>query len=247
MHDQLSTLQRAASSRLGDEMIFDLCSQAAAYITERHVDSVRGVQPSLEDQRRKRGEEQAKVRSGRLPLSERRRARVLTRTATQATQEAQRRADTLKEQQEAEEAARLSLLISEDVRRKEEVRLERERRERELDRERETALLEVDSNGEKKVKMPLALSRGAAKAEVTVRFGFPTAEGTPSSPRRRGCEPDRRDSGRLARPDFLRRDHSRWTGAAARERIRRRGPSAVLPHLAGCALVSLLGSSGFEH
>ncbi|GAA5836580.1 hypothetical protein JCM9279_000433 [Rhodotorula babjevae] len=148
----LTTLQRAASSRLGDEMCYDLCSQAAAYITERHIDSVRGVQPSLEDQRRKRGEEQAK-----------------------ATEEAQRRAETLKEQREAEEAARLSMLISEDVRRKEELRLERERRERELDRERETALLEVDANGEKRVRMPLALSRGEAKAEVTVRFGFPTA------------------------------------------------------------------------
>lgn len=64
---QLTTLQRFASSRLGDEMIYDICSQAASYITERHVDSVRGAQPSLEDQRRKRGEEQAKV-SGRDSL-----------------------------------------------------------------------------------------------------------------------------------------------------------------------------------
>ncbi|BGP42493.1 eukaryotic translation initiation factor 2-alpha kinase [Rhodotorula kratochvilovae] len=129
-YPKLSTLQRAASSRLGDEMVYDLCSQAATYITERH-----------------------------------------------ATQEANRRAEALKEQQEAEEAARLSQLISEDVRRKEEVRLERERRERELDRERETALLEVDSNGERKVNMPLAHSRGAVKVEVTVRFGFATFSG----------------------------------------------------------------------
>jgi len=52
-------------------MCYDLCSQAAAYITERHIDSVRGVQPSLEDQRRKRGEEQAKVRPAAQPLLER--------------------------------------------------------------------------------------------------------------------------------------------------------------------------------
>ncbi|GJN93481.1 hypothetical protein Rhopal_006538-T1 [Rhodotorula paludigena] len=148
----LSTLQREASTRLGDEMLYELCTQAATYITERHIDSVRGAQPSLEDQRRKRGEEQAK-----------------------AKQEAKDRAQALKEQQEAEEAARLSQLISEDVRRKEELRLERERRERELDRERENALLEVDANGERKVKM--ALSRGQEKSEVTVRFGFPTSGG----------------------------------------------------------------------
>ncbi|BGP00473.1 eukaryotic translation initiation factor 2-alpha kinase [Rhodotorula toruloides] len=144
----LTTLQRFASSRLGDEMIYDICSQAASYITERHVDSVRGAQPSLEDQRRKRGEEQAK-----------------------ATQEAETRARALKEQQEAEEAARLSQLISEDVRRKEEVRLERERRERELDRERESGSLEVDARGEKRMKMEV--TKGGAKVEAVVKFGYP--------------------------------------------------------------------------
>lgn len=59
---QATVLQREATHQLGEEMLYDLCSRAASYITERHIDSVRGIQPSLEDQRRKRGEEQAKVR-----------------------------------------------------------------------------------------------------------------------------------------------------------------------------------------
>lgn len=130
------------------------------------------------------------------------------------------------------------MLISEDVRRKEELRLERERRERELDRERETALLEVDANGEKRVRMPLALSRGEAKAEVTVRFGFPTAGGAspPSSP----PEPPSirlltlHVCNRLARPHLFCRDHPGRPGASTCERLRRRGARALLPHVAGC-------------
>ncbi|GAA5862450.1 hypothetical protein JCM3774_002522 [Rhodotorula dairenensis] len=139
-------LQREASGRLGDEMLYELCSQAASYITERHVDSVRGAQPSLEDQRRKRGEEQAK-----------------------ASEEVKLREQALREQREAEEAARLSHLISEDVRKKEELRLDRERRERELDRERDSASLEVGPNGEKTVKMPIFGPTG--KVDAVVRFG----------------------------------------------------------------------------
>lgn len=42
--------------------MFDLCSHAATFITERHVDSVRGSQPSLGDQRQTRAEQQTKVR-----------------------------------------------------------------------------------------------------------------------------------------------------------------------------------------
>lgn len=69
----------------------------------------------------------------------------------------------------------MSQLISEDVRRKEEIRLERERRERELDRERESGSLEVDAHGEKRVKMEVA--RGSAKVDAVVKFGYPHSTG----------------------------------------------------------------------
>lgn len=42
-------------------MIYELCSQAAQFITDRHQDMERGKQTSLEDQRRKRGQEEEKV------------------------------------------------------------------------------------------------------------------------------------------------------------------------------------------
>ncbi|GAA6018919.1 hypothetical protein JCM10207_009197 [Rhodosporidiobolus poonsookiae] len=143
----LTTLQKEASSRLGDEMIYELCTQAASFITERHLDSVRGAQPSLEDQRRKRAEQQSK-----------------------ATREASDRAKALKEQQEAEEAARLSQLISEDVRRKEEARLERERRERQRDQELDEAVIEVGPNGERQVAVPILVN--GMKSEANVKFGM---------------------------------------------------------------------------
>ncbi|GAA5903646.1 hypothetical protein JCM6882_003009 [Rhodosporidiobolus microsporus] len=143
----LTALQKESASRLGDEMIFDMCTLAASFITERHLDSVRGSQPSLEDQRRKRAAEQNK-----------------------ATLEATSRAKALKEKQEAAEAARLSLLISEDVRRKEELRMDRERRERERDEELDNAVIEVGPTGERVVEMGLTV--GGVKGEGKVRFGL---------------------------------------------------------------------------
>ncbi|GAA5975630.1 hypothetical protein JCM11641_003551 [Rhodosporidiobolus odoratus] len=142
----LSSLQKAASSRLGDEMVFDLCTQAATFITERHQDSIRGSHTSLEDQRRKRAEQQ-----------------------TKATLEASDRARALKEKQEAEEAARLSQLISEDVRRKEDLRLERERKERERDEELDHAVIEVGPGGERHVKVMLGEGR---KEKAVIKFGL---------------------------------------------------------------------------
>ncbi|GAA5826004.1 hypothetical protein JCM11251_000087 [Rhodosporidiobolus azoricus] len=143
----LTSLQKEASSRLGDEMIFDLCTHAANFVTERHLDSVRGAQPSLEDQRRKRAAEQ-----------------------TKATREASDRAKALKEKEEAQEAARLSQLISEDVRRKEELRLERERREREREEELDSAFIEVGTNGERQV--PMLLTVNGVKGAAKVKFGL---------------------------------------------------------------------------
>ncbi|BGP13397.1 hypothetical protein JCM10213_008556 [Rhodosporidiobolus nylandii] len=143
----LTSLQKEATSRLGDEMVFDLCTQAATFITERHQDSVRGSQPSLEDQRRKRAEQQNKTARAESD-----------------------RAKALKEQQEAEEAARLSQLISEDVRRKEELRQERERREREREEELDNAFIEIGANGERQVTVPLTVDR--SKGEAIVKFGM---------------------------------------------------------------------------
>ncbi|GAA5860143.1 hypothetical protein JCM8547_009200 [Rhodosporidiobolus lusitaniae] len=146
----LTSLQKEASSRLGEELLYDLCTQAATFITERHVDSVRGSQQSLGDQRKTRAEQQSK-----------------------ATREASDRAKALKEQQEAEEAARLSQLISEDVRRKEEARLERERRERQREEELDNALVELGPNGERQVAMPVVVD--GVKHEALVKFGLPTS------------------------------------------------------------------------
>ncbi|GAA6036515.1 hypothetical protein JCM8097_003543 [Rhodosporidiobolus ruineniae] len=143
----LTTLQKEASSRLNDEMIFDLCTQAATFITDRHLDSVRGAQPSLNTVRAKRVEQQ-----------------------TQATREASDRAKALKEQQEAEEAARLSQLISEDVRRKEELRLERERRDRQREEELDKAYTEIGPKGEREVQVPVTV--GDVRSPAAIRFGL---------------------------------------------------------------------------
>ncbi|GAA5881509.1 hypothetical protein JCM16303_005683 [Sporobolomyces ruberrimus] len=148
-----TTLQQSAAALVGMEMVYELCTKAATFITDRHLDSARGKQASFQDQRRKREEEQAKV-----------------------AQEAQVRAREKEEQREAEEAARLSQLISEDVRKKEELRLERERREREIDRAAGVAL-ELEPGGERrcsvKVRQP---GPDGNKAEAAVKFGL-TADG----------------------------------------------------------------------
>jgi translation initiation factor 2-alpha kinase 4 len=103
--------------------------------------------------------------------------RLLPVIGTQASEKVKLQEQALREQKEAEEAARLSHLISEDVRKKEEMRLDRERRERELDRERDNASLEVGPNGEKTVKMHIFGPGG--KADGIVRFGFSLADGAP--------------------------------------------------------------------
>lgn len=84
-----------------------------------------------------------------------------------------------REKREAEEAARLSHLISEDVRKREELRLDRERRERELDRERDSASLEVGAGGEKFVKMMVHPREGKSGAAIegAVSFKFPLLDG----------------------------------------------------------------------
>lgn len=106
--------------------------------------------------------------------------RLLPAVDIQASEKVKLQEQALREQKEAEEAARLSHLISEDVRKKEEMRLDRERRERELDRERDNASLEVGPNGEKTVNMPIFGPGG--KADGIVRFGFPLADGAPQRP-----------------------------------------------------------------
>jgi len=55
-------MNQSAASLVGMEMIYELCTKAATFITDRHLDSARGKQASFQDQRRKREEEEAKVR-----------------------------------------------------------------------------------------------------------------------------------------------------------------------------------------
>ncbi|KAM0750676.1 Serine/threonine-protein kinase [Meredithblackwellia eburnea MCA 4105] len=97
-------LQSTAHSLVGGVMIYELCSTASGFITDRHQVSQRGKGLSLEEQRRIREEEEGKA----------------TALATAS-------AAALRAQQEAAEAARLSMLISEDVRRREELRASRDR------------------------------------------------------------------------------------------------------------------------
>ncbi|GAA6010979.1 hypothetical protein JCM11491_005895 [Sporobolomyces phaffii] len=146
---ELSTvLNHSATSLVGTEMVYELCTEAATFITERHLDSARGKQTSSHDQRKRREEEQAKV-----------------------AQEAKLKAKERQEQQEAEEAARLSQLISEDVRKKEELRLERERRERELDRAASVAL-ELEPGGERRCTVKVRSAADGHKVDATVKFGL---------------------------------------------------------------------------
>ncbi|GAA5903465.1 serine/threonine-protein kinase GCN2 [Sporobolomyces salmoneus] len=143
-----TVLHQHATSLLGTEMIYELCTQAATFITDRHLDSARGKQASFQDQRRKREEEQ-----------------------TKAAEEAKLKAKEREEQQEAEEAARLSQLISEDVRKKEELRIERERRERELDHAASVAL-ELEPGGDRRCVVKVRQVTGGSKEDATVKFGL---------------------------------------------------------------------------
>ncbi|KAM0786774.1 hypothetical protein ACM66B_002209 [Microbotryomycetes sp. NB124-2] len=142
-----SSLQTAAQPLLGSEMIFELCSTAAQFITDRHADTERGKQTSLEDQRRKRGQEQER-----------------------ATREAAQQAKDLKARMEAAEAARLSQLISEDVRRKEELQAERAKKEREMESDGQLQFLQVDANGERRIDMSIVAETGV-ETTTKVKFG----------------------------------------------------------------------------
>lgn len=94
--------------------------------------------------------------------------------APQAGREAAERAEALKSRLEAAEAARLSQLISEDVRRKEEMRAQRIKRELEQEREGRAEFLQVDANGDRRFDMTLKLEKDGV--EATVKCGL-LAEG----------------------------------------------------------------------
>ncbi|KAK4052686.1 eukaryotic translation initiation factor 2-alpha kinase [Microbotryomycetes sp. JL201] len=145
-----TSLQKAAQSLSGSEMVFELCTTAAQFITDRHVDTELGKQTSLEDQRRQRGQEQER-----------------------ATREAAQQAKDLKARMEAAEAARLSQLISEDVRRKEELQAERAKKEREMESDGQMHFLQVDTNGERKIDMSVTTEPGV-EAMAKVKFGVMT-------------------------------------------------------------------------
>lgn len=61
MSVQRTALQRAAVSLAGSEMVYELCSQAANFITDQHQAAERGKQTSLGDQRKQRSQEEEKV------------------------------------------------------------------------------------------------------------------------------------------------------------------------------------------
>lgn len=144
--EQKSRLEKAATGLIGAEMVYELCEQAAGFITDRHA----APQLSFEDQRRKRGEEEERE-----------------------AKEAAQRAEQLKARIEAAEAARLSQLISEDVRRKEEMRAERERVEREKEKEGRTEFLELGPGGERVLAVTVRLGERNT-SEASVKLGLAT-------------------------------------------------------------------------
>lgn len=80
---------------------------------------------------------------------------------------------------EAAEAARLSQLISEDVRRKEELRAERVKMEREKEKEGRVEFLQLDVNGDRKLSMTVKTAE--EEKEATVKLGIMSGGG--ASPR----------------------------------------------------------------
>lgn len=81
----------------------------------------------------------------------------------------------MKARLEAAEAARLSQLISEDVRRKEDLRAERVKQEREREKEGRVEFLQVDSNGDRKLSMTLKVAE--EEKEATVKLGLMSGGG----------------------------------------------------------------------
>ncbi|KAK4057521.1 eukaryotic translation initiation factor 2-alpha kinase [Microbotryomycetes sp. JL221] len=142
-----TSLQQAATSLLGAEMIYELCSNAAQFITDRHADTERGKQTSLEDQRRQRGQELEK-----------------------ATREAEIQAEALKAKMEAAEAARLSQLISQDLRRKEELQAELAKKEREMQSNGQVQFLQVGSDGQRQADIDVLVD-GTGERTARVKFG----------------------------------------------------------------------------
>ncbi|SGY15170.1 BQ5605_C013g07278 [Microbotryum silenes-dioicae] len=146
---QRTLLQRESTTTLlGSEMIYELCSIAATFITDRHTDMNKN---SLEDQRKLRSQEEEK-----------------------ANREALERAEAQKQREQAAEAARMAQLISGDVKRKEELRAERDRQEKLKEREGiEGESLQVGEGGERKVKM-LISTDGHGTKEVVAKLGMPS-------------------------------------------------------------------------
>lgn len=135
-------------------MIYELCSQAATMITDRHLAFERGQQTSLGEERIKRATEEDKRRAI-------------------ATNQAAMLAETIRSQNQATEAARLALLISEDLARKEDVRLERLKREADEARERNERVAAVEVGGFKAIEM--FVSDGQRERNAKVRLGLAVA------------------------------------------------------------------------
>lgn len=146
----------------------------------------------------------------------------------QATAEANARAAALKARLEAAEAARLSQLISEDVRRKEELRAERARLEREKEKEGRVEFLQLDANGDRKLSMSLKIAE--EEKEATVKLGLMSgggqAHGLPfNHPTTDFDCSSRLDWTTIAGGDCIRtRVGDRW------QRLRRRYPGTILSH-----------------
>lgn len=84
-------------------------------------------------------------------------------------------AETVRSQQEASEAAHLALLISEDLARKEGIRLDRLRREAEEESERNERVDAVEISGLKEIEMVVRDGQGERNAKV--RLGLAIAGG----------------------------------------------------------------------
>ncbi|SCV70247.1 BQ2448_1641 [Microbotryum intermedium] len=145
---QRTLLQRESTTNLlGSEMIYELCSTAATFITDRHTDMNK---TSLEDQRKKRTEQEEN-----------------------ANRQAHERAEAQKQREQAAEAARMTQLISGDVKRKEELRAERARQEKLKEMEGlEGESLQIGEGGERKVNI-LISTDGHGTKEVVAKLGRP--------------------------------------------------------------------------
>lgn len=145
---QKLALNESAKNLAGSEMVYELASQAATWITDRHdLDQ----QIDLDEKRRRRDREEAeKVAKEKFEA-----------------EQAQRR-------EEAEQAARLQQMIAQDLRRKGELKAEQERREQEAEHERERLAADFESSqaeGTPMLRMPVAFARGDKMATVKLGYG----------------------------------------------------------------------------